>query len=672
MDAIRLLLLSVFVFGFGGLASLLLGRLRRIARITSGLTGAIGAATGLMAVARAMISTPVPLTLSNQFPFGNFVLQMDGLSTVMVGIISLISLAVSVYSISYAGHYSKHNLGIFGFFTNLFIALMLLVVTIANAFYFLLFWEMMTLSSYFLVTFESEKKETIQAGYLYMLIAHAGGVLIMLAFFIFFITTNSFNFAAFRQAELSPALRSLVFLLAFIGFGAKAGMVPLHVWMPPAYSAAPSDSAALMASVMKKTAIYGILRICVDLLGAPFLWWGILVLFFGALSAVLGALYALMEHDMKRVLAYSSVENMGIILMGIGTGMIGLAEHQLTMTLLGFLAALYHTLNHAFFKGLLFLGAGSVDYRLGTRDLNQMGGLGKLMPWTSFSFLIGALAVSAIPPLNGFVSEWFTYQSFLRASGSQDFIVRVALPLCALLLALTGTLAAMIAIKTYGSAFMGPERSEKARNAKESPGAMLTGMTLLVIGCILLGLGAPLIVPYLANVVTQLLRLPSVTMAQGLWVYPLNPYQAILSVPLIVLLLAGLLIVPLMLILIFNGGQAGSRVVSEPWACGYGYSNRMSITAGSFDQPMSVTFRGLYLLRVAIRSPMNAIAAWAKRVRESILRAEPVLESVIKQPTTRAVEYLGQHIQALQMGDIRMYCFYIILTLAILLLVIFR
>ena len=672
MDAIRLLLLSVFVFGFGGLASLLLGRLQRIARITSGLTGAIGAATGLMAVARAMTSTPVPLTLSNQFPFGNFVLQMDGLSTLMVGIISLISLAVSVYSISYAGHYSKHNLGIFGFFTNLFIALMLLVVTIANAFYFLLFWEMMTLSSYFLVTFESEKKETIQAGYLYMLIAHAGGVLIMLAFFIFFITTNSFNFAAFRQAELSPALRSLVFLLAFIGFGAKAGMVPLHVWMPPAYSAAPSDSAALMASVMKKTAIYGILRICVDLLGAPFLWWGILVLFFGALSAVLGALYALMEHDMKRVLAYSSVENMGIILMGIGTGMIGLAEHQLTMTLLGFLAALYHTLNHAFFKGLLFLGAGSVDYRLSTRDLNQMGGLGKLMPWTSFSFLIGALAVSAIPPLNGFVSEWFTYQSFLRASGSQDFIVRVALPLCALLLALTGTLAAMIAIKTYGSAFMGPERSEKARNAKESPGAMLTGMTLLVIGCILLGLGAPLIVPYLANVVTQLLRLPSVTMAQGLWVYPLNPYQAILSVPLIVLLLAGLLIVPLMLILIFNGGQAGSRVVSEPWACGYGYSNRMSITAGSFDQPMSVTFRGLYLLRVAIRSPMNAIAAWAKRVRESILRAEPVLESVIKQPTTRAVEYIGQHIQALQMGDIRMYCFYIILTLAILLLVIFR
>jgi len=672
MDAIRLLLLSVFVFGFGGLASLLLGRLQRIARITSGLTGAIGAATGLMAVARAMTSTPVPLTLSNRFPFGHFVLQMDGLSTLMVGIISLISLAVSVYSISYAGHYSKHNLGIFGFFTNLFIALMLLVVTIANAFYFLLFWEMMTLSSYFLVTFESEKKETIQAGYLYMLIAHAGGVLIMLAFFIFFITTNSFNFAAFRQVGLSPALRSLVFLLAFIGFGAKAGMVPLHVWMPPAYSAAPSDSAALMASVMKKTAIYGILRICVDLLGAPFLWWGILVLFFGALSAVLGALYALMEHDMKRVLAYSSVENMGIILMGIGTGMIGLAEHQFTMTLLGFLAALYHTLNHAFFKGLLFLGAGSVDYRLGTRDLNQMGGLGKLMPWTSFSFLIGALAVSAIPPLNGFVSEWFTYQSFLRASGSQDFIVRVALPLCALLLALTGTLAAMIAIKTYGSAFMGPERSEKARNAKESPGAMLTGMTLLVIGCILLGLGAPLIVPYLANVVTQLLRLPSVTMAQGLWVYPLNPYQAILSVPLIVLLLAGLLIVPLMLILIFNGGQAGSRVVSEPWACGYGYSNRMSITAGSFDQPMSVTFRGLYLLRVAIRSPMNAIAAWAKRVRESILRAEPVLESVIKQPTTRAVEYIGQHIQALQMGDIRMYCFYIILTLAILLLVIFR
>ncbi|MEW6401867.1 MAG: hydrogenase 4 subunit B, partial [Chloroflexota bacterium] len=625
-----------------------------------------------IAAAVAAVNAPRPLDLPGHLPFGHFILEMDGLSTLLVGIISLLGLAASIYSISYLGCYPNRNVGVLGFFNNLFVGMMLLVVTAANAFYFLIFWEVMTLASYFLVIFEGDKQESIRAGYLYMLVAHAGAALIMLSFFVFYLNTGSFDFAAFSEGHLSPALRSLVFLLAFIGFGAKAGMVPLHIWMPGAYAAAPSHASALMSSAMKNTAIYGFLRICVDLLGTSTLWWAILVIFFGALSMVVGGFYALSERDIKRILAYSSIENLGIILLGIGTGMIGLAIHQPVLPLLGFLAALYHALNHSFFKGLLFLGAGSIDYRLRMRNLNEMGGLGKLMPVTSILFLVGALAVSAIPPLNGFVSEWFTYQALFSASSVQDFTVRIALPLCAVILALTGTIAAMVAIKMYSGAFMGPARSETAKQAKEAPGSMVTGMSILAVGCLLLGPGAPFIVPYLSSVVADTLNVAEFSAANGTWVYPVNSTQAVLSMPLMAVLMLGLLTAPAILLLVYGGYKSGSRVVKDPWACGYGYSRDMSVSASSFDQPVTSTFGAIYALYPMAQKPMDAVAAWSKRAREAILRMEPVLENIVKQPTTRAVEYLGQHIQALQMGDIRVYCFYIILTLAILLIVIFK
>jgi hydrogenase-4 component B len=674
MDAIQLLLLSLLLFGVGAVAALLLNGLSRVARIAAGLIGALASVAGLAAAAQAATGALSRLEIPDPLPFGHFTLEIDGLSAFMVAMISLLGFAVSIYSISYLGRYPNRNVGVLGFFTNLFVALMLLVVTIANAFYFLVFWEMMTLASYFLVIFESEKKESIQAGYLYMLVAHAGTALIMLSFLVFYLSAGSFDFAAWqsRQGSLSSALRNLIFLLAFFGFGAKAGMVPLHIWLPRAHPAAPSPVSALLSGVMIKTALYGILRVCVDFLGASVLWWGLVVLFFGALSAVLGVFYALVERDLKRILAYSSVENVGIILLGIGTGMIGLATQQPAVALLGFLAALYHTLNHAFFKGLLFLGAGAVDYRLHTRNLNEMGGLGRLMPWTGLTFLVGALAVAAIPPFNGFVSEWFTYQSFFSASSGQDFIVRVSLPLCAVLLSLAGTMAAMVAIKMYGGAFTGPARSEKAGQASEVPGTMLAGMVILAIGCISLGLGAPLIAPYLARVVTGALNVPALTVAEGLWVYPVDTAQAVLSTPLIAILLLSLLAVPLVAVAIYGGYRAGGRVVDGPWSCGYGYSGRMSVSASSFDRPIAVTFSGIYRLRSMTQKPLGVIAVWARRAREAIARAEPILETVIRQPTARALDYVGRNIQSLQMGDIRVYCLYIVFTLVVLLIVTFR
>jgi hydrogenase-4 component B len=672
MDATQLLLLSVACLVVGGFISLILSGMNRAARAIAGLAGAAGSILGLAAAIRVASGLTSSFEAATDLPFGHFSLQIDGLSALMVGLVSLVGFAVSLYSISFLGQYSDRNLGVPGFLIDLFLALMLMVVTVSNAFFFLVFWEMMTLTSYFLVSFDGRDETAVRAGYLYMLVAHAGGMLIMLSFFVFFAATGNFDFGAFRQAALSPALRGLIFLLAFIGFGAKAGMVPLHIWMPPAYSAAPANASALMASVMEKTAIYGIFRICVDLLGPSALWWGLLVLILGGVSAASGGLFAMAERDLKRILAYSSVENVGIILLGLGAGMIGVATHQPVVALLGFLASLYHALNHSFFKALLFLGAGSVGYRLHTHNLNEMGGLARLMPWTGLTFLIGALGISAIPPLNGFVSEWFTYQAFLSGSSSGELIVRVVLPLSAALLALAGTLAAMVAIKSYGGAFTGPTRSEAAAHAAEVPGLMLSGMVFLAIGCVLLGLGAPLVAPYLAGVVAQTLNIPDVTVASGLWVFPAQTGQSVLSTPLVAILLLSLLIVPAGLVAIYSGRNVRSRVAGDPWACGYGYSSRMSVTATSFDQPVAAAFGGIYRLRAMTRGPLQAVAGFGKRAREAIARAEPFIERIVREPTTQAIDTAGRETRKLQMGDIRMYCLYIVATLAILLIVLFR
>jgi hydrogenase-4 component B len=335
MESIQLLLVSVLLFGLAALISLLLRRWSRAARYTSGILAMIASVVGGLAAAQVFVQGPATLELSGPSTLGHLTFGVDGFSALMVGIISLLAFATSLYSIAYVEEYDKRGAGELGFFNNLFIAAMLLVVSVANAFYFLIFWESMTLASYFLVIFEHDKKESVSAGYLYFLIAHIGTALIMLAFFVLYRHTGSFDFSSFRDATLPQATKSLVFLLAFFGFGAKAGIVPLHIWLPRAHPAAPSHASALLSGVMIKTAVYGIMRLSVDLLGVSAWWWGVIVLIFGALSALLGILYALDERDLKRLLAYSSVENIGIILMGVGIGMVGVAIRRPELALIG-------------------------------------------------------------------------------------------------------------------------------------------------------------------------------------------------------------------------------------------------------------------------------------------------------------------------------------------------
>jgi hydrogenase-4 component B len=351
--------------------------------------------------------------------------------------------------------------------------------------------------------------------------------------------------------------------------------------------------------------------------------------------------------------------------------MVGLAVQLPALAVLGFLAALYHVLNHAFFKGLLFLGSGSVINRVGTSDLNRMGGLARRMPWTSLTFLIGAMSVSAIPPFNGFVSEWFTYQSFFAASQMPLLYMRVFAPLFAVLLALAGVFAVMVYIKAYGGAFTGPARSKTAAEAREATTGELVSMVYLALGCLALGIGAPLIAPWIANISASFARVPPLIVSNGWQVYPGKMTQAVVSPPLIAVLLLGLLTVPLLVVALYGGRRAGRRNNVEPWACGYGYSPKMSVTASSFDQPVKASFPPLYWVRTLFDKPFHTIKDLAYTVSGVILRAEPVVEAVVTRPTTRIVETAGQWIQALQMGDIRVYCLYIILTLAILLIVLF-
>jgi hydrogenase-4 component B len=328
----------------------------------------------------------------------------------MVLAISLLSGATALYGFRYVQEYAGRGIGMLGFLMGIFVASMLLSVVADNVLLFLVCLETMSLSACFLIRFDRDRK-AIEAARHYFAIAYTGSILVVIAFILLFAQTGSLSFESIRKASLPQPMTSVVFILAFLGFGAKAGMMPFHAWLPHEAGVAPSHVSALLSGLLVKVGVFGIVKVGVDLLHANTLWWGLVVLACGAVSAVLGVMYALAERDLKRLLAYSTVENVGIIFLGIGIGMVGIATGRPVLAALGLLAGFYHMLNHAMFKGLLFLGAGAVVSRLDTKDMNQMGGLARTMPWTALTFLIGALSISALPPLNGFVSEWFTYQA---------------------------------------------------------------------------------------------------------------------------------------------------------------------------------------------------------------------------------------------------------------------
>ncbi|MGG7444569.1 hydrogenase 4 subunit B [Kosakonia oryzendophytica] len=671
MDALQLLMWSIVLYVAGGVASLLLARQQALAIKVAGISAMIGGALGVLsALAALSVGEPLSWQAAGPFSFAHFVVRMDSLSAFMVLVISLLVTFCGLYSLSYVREYLGKGPGAMGFFMNLFIASMVGLVVMDNAFWFIVLFEMMSLASWFLVITDQDE-ESIHAGLLYFFIAHAGSVLIMIAFFLMWRQSASLDFASFRTLSLTPGTASAVFLLAFFGFGAKAGMLPLHSWLPRAHPAAPSHASALMSGVMVKIGIFGIIKVGIDLLGhsgIP-LWWGVLVLAFGAVSSVLGVLYALAEHDIKRLLAWHTVENIGIILMGVGVGMAGIALHQPVIAAVGLLGALFHLLNHALFKGLLFLGSGAIIYRLHTRDMEKMGALAKRMPWTAGAFLVGCLAISAMPPLNGFISEWYTYQSLFSLTRIDAIIPRLAGPIAIVMLAITGALAAMCFVKVYGVSFCGNPRSEKADQAREVPWPMVVAMCALALLCVLTGVGASVVAPHLMQIVLTLTPPATLAVAQDATLIPGDVQQAMLTPSTVFLLLLVLPLLPAVLWYVNRQTRGAYRRSGDAWACGYAWEKGMAPSAGSFTQPLRVMFGPLYRLRQQL-DPAQPLQRSLGGITQAATRTEPFWDEKIIRPLVRTTRRIAQIVQHLQSGDFRLYCLYMIAALVVLLLTI--
>src|SRR5437667_3008256 len=491
-----LLIASLRGYVVGAVAGLLFMRRERLANVFSfgaaSLSALVGLLAGLFFLAGG-IGTPAPQSelLPALNPYIKFTVRIDPLGGFFLLILSLLGFALSSYSLGYVkGFFGRKNVGVLGVFFNALLLATTLVFVADNIWLFLIAWEIMALTAYCLVSFEHEQPEARDAGVLYFIMSHIDAGCIILGFLLLFQASGDYGFDSLHGlgAKMPAGKRDAAFVLFLLGFGIKAGIVPLHIWLPVAHRVAPSNVSALMSGVIIKTGIYGLTRVLFDFLGTPPLWWGVTVLTVGTISAVLGVLYALMEHDLKRLLAYHSIENIGIILMGLGAALMFLHTGHPVLATLALIAGLYHTINHAVFKALLFLGAGAVLHATHTRNMEEMGGLIKRMPKTAFFFLIGAVAISALPPLNGFVSEWLTYQSLLQGFGTTTSLVRLMFPLSGAMLALTGALAAACFVKAFGITFLAQPRSEHAANAHEVAPTMLLGMGLLTAACVFLGL----------------------------------------------------------------------------------------------------------------------------------------------------------------------------------------
>ncbi len=657
----NLLLVSSAVSVVAAVVAILCGKSRDTSKTLACVGGVIAAAFAIGAGLAGIFGSPETLSCVTPFAFANFSLRIDALAGLMLVVINVLALVAWVYGLSYFDEYLEMGIGSIGFFMNLFVVSMNMVLTVDNAFWFLVFFELMSLTSYFLVIVE-QKEQSIKGGFLYLIMAHVGFFMIMMGFLIMASITGSFDFASFRGSEFAPATASLVFVLAFCGFGCKAGMFPFHSWLPQAHPAAPSNVSALMSGGMIKIGVFGIVKVGLDLLAgsACQTWWGVLVLVIGALSSVLGVAFALGEHDIKKLLAYHSVENIGIILLGVGVGFMGVGLNQPVIAAIGLMAGLYHLVNHAMFKGLLFLGAGSVLYTTGTRNMEVMGGLAKAMPVTAMCFLIGSLAISAIPPLNGFVSEWFTYQSLFTVAIEGSVVVRFFAAFAAVALAITGALAVMCFVKAYGVTFLGTPRSEAARDAKEVPAPMRVGMVVLAACCVFLGLGAPIVAPVMQSIAAAILSGDAVSVVAGADV--VNPaLGTVVSTPLVaILLVAAVLLVCAVRNAFSRGGVAADR---DPWACGYALDKDMPVVATTFASEVKMFLAPIYTARERVCSLRVGIAEVFNATVRGTDAAQSVGDRYLVAPVSAFVAWLGRQVQKIEAGNFRVYILYIVVAL---------
>ncbi len=582
----------------------------------------------------------------------SFALGVDRLSAFFLLLICSVSLPVILFSSSYISrHYSGARRDWLWVLLPLFLMSMVLVVTASTAFAFLFGWELMTLFSARLILIDGDSEERRHSIFVYLLMMHAGAAAVIGAFLLFL--PQAGNFAQMRASAtlMSPALRTAVFLLAFVGFGTKAGIVPLHLWLPRAHPIAPSPVSALMSGVMLKTAVYGFVRFAFDFLGGGPSWWGYLALFAGGVSGLLGVLYAIAEHDLKRLLAYHSVENIGIIYLGLGSALVLTANHAPIWAALALTAALLHCLNHAIFKSLLFLGAGAISDAAHTLDLEKLGGLLKRMRLTGTVFLIACCSIVGLPLFNGFVSEWLTFRSFLAGSEMTSLSAAIILPLAAGVLALIGGLAAACFAKVYGVAFLGRPRSSGAGSANEVSLPMQAGMGALATACVVIGIFPGLVLPSLGTLTGELL-----------------PGAAL---PRAAASLSGVLPWIALFVLVVVAGIAAfkrAKSLTATWACGLpGLDERMQYTSTAFSKPLRKVFSQVYKADRTLKVVPGEAPYFPASISYRSVRTTSFEKSLYR-PGVDAIVAAAHRLRQLQTGNIQIYLLYIFAALIALLM----
>ncbi len=644
--------MAILLIIFGGVLALILARQAKLMKSIAVLSLSAGCLLGLIDTGTKLMGSGVYTASFEFLKVFTLAFQMDGLAAFFLIAIFAVSLMASIYSYHYMDADKKPiRVAANYFFFSLLIAAMALVVTSANIITFMLSWEIMSLSSFFLVIYNYESAENRKAGYLYFIFSHVGAMFIFAAFALIYGYSGSFGFEG--MGSLPESIKYLIFIFSFIGFGSKAGVFPFHVWLPHAHPAAPSHISAVMSGVMIKTGVYGIIRIyCLLDFNTPV--FGYIVLLAGVVSGVLGVVYALAQQDLKRLLAYSSVENIGIIFIGFGIGMIGVSTGNSLMAVLGFSGGFLHILNHSIFKSLLFMGAGMVLHKTGTRSIDALGGLLKNMKITGATFIIGSLAISGLPPFNGFVSEFFIYFGAFKgvAIGSTAFVMSIV---AIIALAVIGGLALATFTKVIGIVFQGEPRTSAAHDVNETGATMLLSMVVLAAGCLVIGVYPGVLIALPMKAVSA--------MGLGFGNVPVEPfYQMTGNITQAAMILIAVVLFVVIIRSFFYKGKTIGR--SGTWGCGFTQPTvKMQYTGSSYAGSILEFFsaaapldedhpeiKGRFPLKTYYKSRINDIA-----------------ELHMDRAIVRPVLYLFDKLRWIQHGDIHLYIGYILLAIVLLL-----
>jgi hydrogenase-4 component B len=710
-DLPKLILLFLILCAAGAVLAAVLPRRQNLAALAG--IGSLASLLILSVSGKILLSgDPWQLELWNLWSIGTLNLRMDRLSALFTFITGLVFLPVSIFSAQYLNlpkYVKRYSLKSFGIFYHLLFASIILLLIAGDVLSFLFSWEAMSIFSYLLVNYEHEREENTYSGYLMLALGEAGTLAVVLAFFLLGRTKAGVDFSSLRiaSAGMSEASRWAVFLLSFFGFGVKAGLVPTNIWLPRAHPAAPANVSAILSGVILNLGLYGMVRLNADLLPINDIRAGAFVLIVGTVSALVGILYATIKNDIKEMLAYSSIENIGIVTAGLGAAFIFRVAGLPVLAGIAFIAAFYHLLNHSLYKALLFLGAGAVDYSARERNMDRLGGLIRGMPWTSLFFLVGALSIAALPPFNGFVSEWLTLQSMLRSAELQHMGIKIVFALCAAALALTAALAVTCFVKAFAMTFLGVSRSSKASQAVEVPGSMRTPLGILAVCCLLFGILPTYIIPVLDNTiatftqehVTEELVPPFFTLTKGDAKFSeafiaefhdlgaqvgrnfipgrglvvlhqgtaRNPVVFAMSTSYTFVVLILLLAASIIIIRVLTRVRSVTR--RPVWAGGVRQLfPKMTYTATGFSNPVRVIFQAVF--RPSTFDELKETVAEHFLIAVKSQRKEVyILERTIFSPAARLVQSLAALLGKIHSGRVNLYAAYILITLAIVLVI---